>query len=96
MRKDERERALEPAQHAQRARDEVTGRLARGVGAGDQVHSDLGVGVAGEVDSVVLEFGRSGGEVLDDAVVHDATVLPASRCGCALRSVGLPCVAHRV
>ena len=38
---------------------------------GDQVHRDLGVGVAGELDALGLQLAAQRGEVLDDAVVDD-------------------------
>ena len=38
---------------------------------GDQVHGDLGVGVAGELDAGGFQLGAQRGEVLDDAVVDD-------------------------
>ncbi len=38
---------------------------------GDQVHGDLGVGVAGELHPVGLQLAAQRGEVLDDPVVHD-------------------------
>ena len=38
---------------------------------GDQVHRDLGVGVAGELDAVGFQLCAQRGEVLDDAVVDD-------------------------
>ena len=37
----------------------------------DQVHRDLGVGIAGELDAGGLQFGAQRGEVLDDPVVDD-------------------------
>ena len=40
------------------------------VGAGDQVHRDLGVGVAGELHPMGFQFVAQRREVLDDAVVH--------------------------
>ena len=63
--------ALEPAQHRQHGRDEVAGGLAVAICLGDQVHGDLGVGVAGELDAGGLQLVAQGGEVLDDAVVDD-------------------------
>ena len=38
---------------------------------GDQVHGDLGVGVAGELHAGGLQLTAQPGEVLDDPVVHD-------------------------
>ena len=34
------------------------------------MHGHLGIGVAGELDALVLKFSAQCGEVLDDAVVH--------------------------
>ena len=67
----QREVALEPAQHREHRRDEVARGRALPVGAGDQVHRDLGVGVAGELHPVGFQFMAQRREVLDDAVVHD-------------------------
>ncbi len=58
---------------------------------GDQVHGDLGVGVAGELHAVGLQLTAQPGEVLDDAVVHDRDLARgvAMRVGVA---VGRPAV----
>ena len=45
---------------------------------------------------VLLQPGAERLEVLDDAVVDHGDAPVQSRCGCALRSVGAPWVAHRV
>ena len=58
---------------------------------GDQMHGDLGVGVAGELHARGFQFGAQRGEVLDDAVVDDGD-LPG---GVAVRvgvAVGRPAV----
>ena len=67
----QREVALQPAQHGQHGGDEVAGGVAVPVLPGDQVHGDLGVGVAGELHPDGLELAAQRGEVLDDAVVDD-------------------------
>ena len=67
----QREVALEAAQHGQHRGDEVAGGLAVTVFLGDQVNSDLGVGVAGELDAGGLQFVAQRRVVLDDAVVDD-------------------------
>ena len=54
----------------------------------------LGVGVGLEDVALGGELGLELAIVLDDAVVHDRDL--AVMCGCALRSVGRPCVAQRV
>ena len=51
--------------------DEIPRGVAVPIGPGDQVHGDLGVGVAGELHPVGLQLAAQRGEVLDDAVVHD-------------------------
>ena len=56
-----------------------------------QVHRDLGVGVAGELDADGLQLGAQRGEVLDDPVVDDGDLA----CGVAVRvgvAVGGPAV----
>ena len=67
----QREVALQPAQHGQHRGDEVAGGVAVLVLPGDQVHGDLGVGVAGELHAGGLQLVAQVGEVLDDAVVDD-------------------------
>ena len=67
----QREVALEPAQHGQHRCDEVAGGVTVSVLAGDQLHGDLAVGVAGELHPDRLELAAQRGEVLDDAVVDD-------------------------
>ncbi len=68
---DQREVALEPAQHGQHRGREVACGLAVAVLPGDQMHCDLGVGIAGELHPVGLQFGAQRGVVLDDPVVDD-------------------------
>lgn len=67
----QREVAFEPLQHREHRGGEIARSVALGVLAGHQVHGDLGVGVAGELDARGLQFGAQGREVLDDAVVDD-------------------------
>ena len=57
---------------------------------GHQVHGDLGVGVAGELDAGGLELGAQRGEVLDDAVVDDGDLAGgvAVRVGVAVGRAG--------
>ena len=66
---DQGEVTLEPAQHRQHRGREVAGVVAHVVLPRDQVDSDLGVGVAGELHPGGLELSTQRGEVLDDAVV---------------------------
>ena len=70
MREDQGEVPLEPSQHSQHRGDEVSGGLAVLVGAGDQMNGDLGVGVAGELDTGGFQFVAKHGKILDDPVVH--------------------------
>ena len=63
--------ALQPTQHRQHGSDEVAGGLTVPICLGDQVHGDLGVGVAGKLHAGLLQLVAQGGEVLDDAVVDD-------------------------
>src|SRR5262249_14661295 len=63
--------ALEAAQYSQYGGDEVTGGVTVFVPARDQVHDDLGVGVAGEFHTCGFQLSPERGEVLDDAVVDD-------------------------
>ena len=67
----QRELALQPAQHRQHRGGEVPGGVPVPVGPRDQVHGDLGVGVAGELHPGGLQLAAQRREVLDDAVVHD-------------------------
>ena len=67
----QREVTLEAAQHRQHRSDEVTGGRAMSIGPGDQMHGDLGVGVARKIHPGRLEFTAQRGEVFDDPVVHD-------------------------
>ena len=76
--------------------DEVACGVAVVVLPGDQVHGDLGVGVAGELDTVGFQFRRSTAKFSMIPLWTTAILPAASRCGWALRSVGLPWVAHRV
>src|ERR1044072_2790333 len=97
--KDEGESAFEAAADGGDAGREVTLGVAFGVGAGDEVRGGLTVGVTGHLDAVGLQLGAQGGEVLDDAVVHDGDALRgvAVRVRVAVdrRAVGRPAgVAH--
>ncbi len=65
------EGALETAEHGQCGRLEVASGGARGVGQGEQVGGDLGIGLTGELDARRLDLCAQRGEVLDDAVVDD-------------------------
>ena len=67
----QREVALQPGQHGEHGPREIACGVAVAVRAGDQVHGDLGVGVAGELDAVGLQLLAQRGEVLDDPVVDD-------------------------
>ena len=67
----QREVALEAAQHGQHGGDEVAGGVTAPVLAGDQVHGDLGVGVAGESHAGGFQFVAQRRVVLDDPVVDD-------------------------
>ena len=67
----QREVALQPAQHGQHRGDEVAGGVTALVLAGDQVHGDLGVGVAGEFHARRFQLAAQCREVLDDPVVDD-------------------------
>ena len=91
---DQREVALEPAQHGQHRRGEITCGLAVPVFPGDQVDRDLGVGIAGELHAGQLELLAQGRVVLDDAVVDDGELAGgvAVRVGVAVggASVGGP------
>ena len=68
---DQGEMALKAAQHGQHGGDEVAGGVAVVVLVGDQVHGDLGVGVAGEIHAGSFQLAAQGREVLDDPVVDD-------------------------
>ena len=68
---DQGEVALQPAQHGQHRRREVACGVAVVVLPGDQVHGDLGVGVAGELHARGFQLGAQRGVVLDDPVVDD-------------------------
>ncbi len=61
--------ALQAAQHGQYRGREVAGGVAAAVFPGNEVDGDLGVGVAGELDAVGLQFLPQNGIVLDDPVV---------------------------
>ena len=67
----QREVALQPGQHGEHGGREIARGVAVLVLPGDQVHGDLGVGVAGELHTVGLQLTAQPGEVLDDPVVHD-------------------------
>ncbi len=67
----QREMALQPAQHREHGGREVACGVAVSVLLGDQVNSDLGVGVAGELHTGGFQLGAQHGEVLDDPVVDD-------------------------
>ena len=88
----QREVALQPRQHGQH-RCRRSRRRCRPVVVlpADQVHGDLGVGVAGELDARRLQLGAQRREVLDDAVVDhgDLARCVAVRVGVA---VGRPAV----
>lgn len=60
-----------PAQHGKYGADEVIGRLAVPIRPRHQVRRDLGIGVAGKLDTGSLQLPAQDGEVLDDAVVDD-------------------------
>ena len=99
VRHDQRERAFEPPADGGDAGGEVPLGVALGVGAGDEVRGGLAVGVAGHLDAVGLQLGAQGGEVLDDAVVHDGDALRGVpvrvRVAVDRRAVGRPAgVAH--
>lgn len=68
---DQREVPLQPTQHGQHRGREIARGVAVAVLAPDQVDGDLGVGVAGELDALGLEFTAQRGVVLDDPVVDD-------------------------
>ena len=89
----QREVALQPAQHRQHRGGEVPGGVTAPVLPRDQVHGDLGVGVAGKLHPGGLQLTAQRGEVLDDAVVHHRD-LPGRVAQVVLRSVGRPWVAH--
>ena len=63
--------ALEAAQHGQHGGDEVASGVTAPVLAGDQVHGDLAVGVAGEFHAGGFQLATQCREVLDDPVVDD-------------------------
>ena len=67
----QREVALQPGQHGEHGVREIAGGVAVLVLPGDQVHGDLGVGVAGEFHAGGFQLAAQRGEVLDDAVVDD-------------------------
>ena len=67
---DQGEMPLQAAHDGQHGGDEIAGSFAVLVGPGHQMNGHLGVGVAGELDTVFLKFGAQGGVVLDDAVMH--------------------------
>ena len=74
----EREVNLEPAPHGQRRGDEVAGGVALGVLAGDQIHGDLGVGVAAEFrPDLHRPFGRR-------------AICQSQQCGAEPRHVNAP------
>ena len=87
----QREVALEARQHRHHRADEVARGRSVVVLPGHQVHGDLGVGVAGELDAGGLQLGAQRGEVLDDPVVDDGDLARgvAVRVGVA---VGRPAV----
>jgi len=64
--RDQRERALEAADHGAHGLDEVGAQIEL---AAQQVRGDLGVGVGGEL--LAAQVGAQRQMVLDDAVVHD-------------------------
>ena len=70
MGEDQCEMAFKSAHDRQCRTDEIPGGGTLAVGAGHQMHGDLGVGVAGELHAVGLEFTAESGVVLDDSVVH--------------------------
>ena len=67
----QREMALQPGQHGEHGLREIACGVAVVVLPGDQVHGDLGVGVAGELHTLGLQLAAQPGVVLDDPVVDD-------------------------
>ena len=67
----QREVALQPGQHGEDGLREIACGVAVVVLPGDEVHGDLGVGVAGELHTVGLQLLAQPGVVLDDPVVDD-------------------------
>ena len=65
----QREVTLQPGQHGEHRPREIACGVAAVVLPGDQVHGDLGVGVAGELHTVGFQLLAQLGVVLDDAVV---------------------------
>lgn len=92
----EREMPLKPAQHGKYGADEVIGRLAVPIRPRHQVRRDLGIGVAGKLDTAVSSSRRKTAKFSMMPLWTTAILPAASRCGCALRSVGRPWVAQRV
>ena len=74
MGEDQCEMAFESAHDRQRGADEIPGGGTLAIGAGHQMHGDLGVGVAAELHAVGLKFAAQRGVVLDDSVVHHGEV----------------------
>src|SRR6476646_6566383 len=72
---DQREVALEPAHDREHGGREVARGVAFVVLPGDQVNRDLGVGIAGELDTGGFQLGGPCRVVLDDPVVDDRDLL---------------------
>jgi hypothetical protein len=72
----QREGAVQPRQHRG---DRVARRLAQSELVGDEMGDDLGVGLALEAAALGLQLLAQRLEILDDAVVDDAT--PSTTCG---------------
>ena len=87
---DQRERALEAAaDHAHRLGQPARARRRRGVGGGQQVRGDLGVGLGAELDAARPRTRRAATAKFSMIPLWmTATEPSADRCGWALRSVG--------
>ena len=92
---DKREMALEPAQHREHGGREVACGVAVVVLPGDQMNSDLGIGVAGELHPRGFQLGAQRRVVFDDPVVHDRDLARgvAVRVGVAVGGPAVGCPA---
>ena len=93
---DQRVVALEAAHHGQHGGDEVARGVTALVLAGDQV-DDASVSVSlASFTPAASNSARSAAKFSMIPLCTTAILTAASLCGCALRSVGRPCVAQRV